>query len=87
MLFDKPKQCNNVAMSVYYNTVNGCNEKKITKNVISNINLSIKNTLYMYMFSNIQMMKNRKQMRANYVFLLLLLSAVIERCIGLSAFM
>ncbi len=50
MLFDKPKQCNNVAMSVYYKTVNGCNEKKTTKNVISNINLSIKNTLYMYMF-------------------------------------
>lgn len=26
MLFDKPKQCNNVAMSVYYNTAKGCNE-------------------------------------------------------------
>lgn len=26
MLFDKPKQCNNVAMSVYSNTAKGCNE-------------------------------------------------------------
>ncbi len=31
MLFDKTNAVHNVAMSVYYNTVKGCNEKKTSK--------------------------------------------------------